>query len=130
MQSSYELGACQLFQTLGNSHGSDRTWDCKIFRRFLFCFGWIPMLCAVQPRAVRLDCIEEQNAPGAVAAGVRHYRDRVARFIGCPSPSPTDHEVDARSLDVPRVVPNRDDDVAVRVLPPILLDDASIRHIP
>ena len=95
------------------------------------------MLRAIQPRAVRLDCIEEQNALGAIPAGVRNYRNPVARFAGHPIPSPTGHEADARSLDIPRsdrgrvrrVTPNRDDDVAVRVLPPILLYDASIRNI-
>ena len=95
------------------------------------------MLRAIQPRAVRLDCIEEQNDFGAVLAWVCNYRNRVARFVRHAIPSPTDHEADARSLDIPRsdrgrvhrATPNRDDDVAVRVLPPILLYDASIRHI-
>ena len=95
------------------------------------------MLRAIQPRAVRLDCIEEQDKVRAISTGVRNYRDPVARFVGHPVPSPTGHEADARSLDIPRsdrgrvrrVTPNRDDDVAVRVLPQILLDDASIRHI-
>ena len=95
------------------------------------------MLRAIQPRTVRLDCVEEQNARGAIPAGVRNYRDPVARFIGHPIPPPTDHDADARSLDIPRsdrgrvrrFTPNRDDDVAVRVLPPILLYDASIRDI-
>ena len=104
---------------------------------WLFCFRGIPMLRAIQPLAVRLDCVEEQNELGAIAAGVRNYRNPVARFIGHPIPSPTDHEADARSFDIPRsdrgrvrrVTPNRDDDVAVRVLPPILRHEASIRHI-
>src|SRR6185436_17668882 len=47
------------------------------------------------------------------------------------------HEVDARSLDilcsdrgrVRRVTVNRNDDLAVRVLPAILLYDASIRNV-
>src|SRR5690349_23632645 len=96
------------------------------------------MLRAIQPRAVRLDRIEEQNGPGAIPAGVYNDGDRVAWFVRQPVPSPTDHEVDARSLDiprsdrgrVPRIAPNRDDDVAVRVLPPILFHDASIRNVP
>ena len=95
------------------------------------------MLRAIQPRAVRLDYIEEQDALGAIPAWVRNYRNPVARFVRHPIPSPTDHETDARSLDIPRsdrgrvrrVTPNRDDDVAVRVLPPIFLYDASIRNI-
>ena len=96
------------------------------------------MLRAIQPRAIRFDCIEKQNAPGAIPAWVHNYRNRVARFVRQPIPSPTDHEADARSLDIPRsdrgrvrrVTPNPDDDVAVRVLPPILPHYASIRNIP
>ena len=95
------------------------------------------MLRAIQPRAVCLDCIEEQNDLGAIPARMRNYRNQVARFVRLPIPSPTDHKADARSLDIPRsdrgtvcrVAPNRDDDVAVRVLPPILLYDGSIRNI-
>jgi hypothetical protein len=94
------------------------------------------MLRAIQPRSVRLDCIEEQNALGAIPAGVGDDRNPVARPIGGPIPSSTEHEADARSLDIPRsdrgrvrVTPNRDHDMAVRVLPPILLHDPSIRHI-
>jgi hypothetical protein len=95
------------------------------------------MLRAIQPRAVCLDCIEEQNDLGAIPARMCNYRNQVARFVRHPIPSPTDHKADARSLDIPRsdrgrvcrVTPNRDDDVAVRVLPPILFYDASIRNI-
>ena len=96
------------------------------------------MLRAIQPRAVRFDCIEEQNEPGAILARVRNYRNWVPRFERHRGPSPTDHEADARSLDIPcsdrgrvrSITPNRDDDVAMRVLPPILLYDAAIRNIP
>ena len=96
------------------------------------------MLRAIQPRAVRLDCIEEQNDLRAIPVRVRNDRDWVARFVRHPSPSPADHDADARRLDIPRshrggvcsVAPNRDDNLAVRVLPPILLYDASIRNIP
>ena len=92
---------------------------------------------SIQSGAVGLDCIEEQNALSAVSAGVRNHRNPVARFVRHPIPSLTDHEADARSFDIPRsdrgrvrcVIPNRDEDVAVRALPPILLYDASIRHI-
>ncbi len=95
------------------------------------------MLRAIQPRAICLYRIEEQNARGAILAGVPNYRDPVTRLIGLPIPPPTDHDVDAGSLDIPRSdrrvirrpTPNRDDDVAVRVLPSILLDDASICDI-
>ena len=96
------------------------------------------MLRAIQPRAVRLDCIEEQKDSGAVPARVRNYRNQVPRFVRQTIPSLTDHEADARSLDIPRsdcgsvrgVAPNGDDDVAMRVLPSILFDDASIGTIP
>jgi hypothetical protein len=95
------------------------------------------MFRAIQPRAVRFDRIEEQNEPGATPARVRNYRYPVARFVRLPIPSPTDHESDARSLDIPRsdrrrvrcVTPNRDDDVAVWILPLILLYDTSIGNI-
>ena len=53
------------------------------------------MLRAIQPRAVRLDRIEEQNARGAIPAGVRNYRNPVARFIGHPIPPLTNHDADA-----------------------------------
>jgi len=96
------------------------------------------MLRTIQARAVRLDCIEEQEDLGAIPARMRNYCNRVARFVRRPIPSPTDHKANARSLDIPRsdrrsvcgIAPNRDDDVAVRILPPILIDDASIRNIP
>ena len=96
------------------------------------------MLRTIQPCAVRLDHIEEQNDLGAIPARMRNYRDRVARFVRHSIPSPTDHEADARSFDIPRsqrgrvcrVAANCDDDVAVRVLPSIFLYDASIRNIP
>ena len=93
---------------------------------------------AIQPLAVRSDCIKEQNELGAIPAGMRDYRNPVARFERPPIPPPARHEVDARGLDIPRsdsggvrrITANRDDDVAVRILPPILLYDASIRNIP
>ena len=95
------------------------------------------MLCAIQPRAVRLYRIEEQDVHSAIPAGVRYYRNPITRRKRVPLPSLTDHDADARSLNVPgayrrpvgRVCSNDDDDVAVRVLPPVLLYDASIRNI-
>ena len=93
------------------------------------------MLRAIQPRAVRLHRIEEQDVLRAIPAGVRNHRNQITRFERLLIPSLIDHEAGARSLDIPRsyggkvcrVSPNDDDDVAVRVLPPILLYDASIR---
>lgn len=95
------------------------------------------MLGPIQPRAIRLYCIEQQSTLGAILHWVRNYRNWVARFVRDAIPALTDHDVNARSLDVPRsdsgrvlrVIPNRDDDVAVWVLPPILLYDASIGNI-
>ena len=95
------------------------------------------MLRAIQPRAVFLDYIEKQNEPGAIRARVCNYGNRVSRLVCRRTPSSAEHEADARSLYVPRsdrgrvccVTPNRDHDVTVRVLPPILLYDAAIRNI-
>jgi len=50
------------------------------------------MLRTIQPRAVRLDCIEEQNDLGTIGARVRNYRNRIARFVRHPIPSLTDHD--------------------------------------
>ena len=95
------------------------------------------MLCAIQPRAVRLYCIEEQDVLSAIPAGVRYYRNPITRLKRVPIPSLTDHEANARSLDIPgayrrtvgRVISDDDDDMAVRVLPFVLLYDASIHDI-
>jgi hypothetical protein len=95
------------------------------------------MLCAIQPRAVSLHSIEEQGVLRTMPAGVRNYRNQITRFERLRIPSLTDHEAGARSLEIPRsnrgrvwrVSPNDDDDVAVGVLPPVLLYDASIRNI-
>jgi len=92
------------------------------------------MSSAIQPRAVWLDCIEQQSTLGAILHWVRHYRNWVARFVRRRIPTLTDHDVDARSLDIPRsysrgvlrVSANRDDDLAVGVLPAILLHDTRI----
>lgn len=95
------------------------------------------MLRAVQPCAVRLDGIEEQNVCGAIFTGVRDYRNAVARFISHAIPPFTDHDADARGFDIPRadrgrvcrVAPNYDDDAAMGVLPVILLYNGSVRDI-
>src|ERR1700730_5762434 len=95
------------------------------------------MLCAIQPRAVSLHSIEEQSVLRTMPAGVRNYRNWITRFERLRIPSLTDHEAGARSLDIPRphhgrvcrVSPNDDDDMAVWVLPPVLLYDASIGNI-
>ena len=95
------------------------------------------MLCAIQPCTVRFYRIEEQDVPGALAAGMRYYRNPITRLKRVPIPSLTDHEANARSLDIPgayrrtvgRVISDDDDDMAVRVLPFVLLYDASIRNV-
>lgn len=95
------------------------------------------MLRSIQARAVSLDSVEQQDVFGAIPARMRNYRNRVARFECLPIPPLTDHDTGARSLDIPRsncgrgcsVGSNRDDDVAVRVLPPELLYDASVCNI-
>ena len=95
------------------------------------------MLRAIQPRAIGLYRIKEKDVPGAVSAGMRYYRNPITRLKRVPIPSLTDHEADARSLDIPgsyrrlvrRVCSDDDDDVAVRVLPPVLLYYTSIRNI-
>ncbi len=57
------------------------------------------MLRAIQPLAVRLHSIEEQDVLGAIPAGVRNHRNQIARLESLPIPSLTDHEADARRLD-------------------------------
>jgi hypothetical protein len=95
------------------------------------------MLRAIQPRAVRLHSIEEQDVLPITPVGVHNYRNWIARFECGLIPSLIGHEAGARSLDVPSsyrrricsVGPHDDDDVAVRILPPILLYDAAIGNI-
>ena len=53
------------------------------------------MLGAIQARAIRLDCVEQQRAFGAISHWVRDYGDRVARLERRGSPALTDHKVDA-----------------------------------
>lgn len=105
--------------------------------RCLFCFGRVAVLCAIQPRTVSLHSIEEQGGLRTIPAGVRNHRNQITWFERLRIPSHALHETGARSLDIPRsnlgrvcrVSANDDDDVAVRVLPPILLYDAQIRNI-
>src|SRR5271155_5207656 len=95
------------------------------------------MLGAIQPCAIRLNRIEQQSALGTILHWVRNNCNWVALLIGHAIPALTDHDVYARSLDIPRpnsgsvlgVRVNRDDDVAVRVLQPILLYDALVGNI-
>jgi hypothetical protein len=95
------------------------------------------MLRAIQPRAVRLYRIEEQDVLRTILVGVRYYRNPITRLERVPIPPLAEHEADARSLDIPgsnrrpvgRGCSNDDNDVAVRVLPPILPYDTSIRNI-
>jgi hypothetical protein len=96
------------------------------------------MLGAIQARAIRLYCVEQQSNLGAILPWVRNYRNWVARFVRRPGPALIEHDVDARSLDTPRsdggrvlrVSPNGEDDVAVWVLLQILLYGAAIRGVP
>ena len=95
------------------------------------------MLRAIQSPTVCLHSVEEQYFLRATPTRVHNYRDHITRFEGLPIPSLTDHDADTRSLDIPcayrgrvfRISPNDDDDVAMRVLPPILLNYSSKRHI-
>jgi hypothetical protein len=95
------------------------------------------MLGAIQPRAIRLNRIEQQSVLGADLHWVRYYCNGVARLVRHRIPALTDHDVDARSLDIPRpdgggvvcVGTNRDDDVAVWVLQLILVYNAPIGNI-
>src|SRR5580658_8346773 len=95
------------------------------------------MIRAIHPRAVRLYRIEKQDLPGSVPARMRYDRDPIAQCKRSPTPSLTDHDADARGFDIPGAYGGRvggvrsygDDDVAVRVLPLVLLDEASIGNI-
>jgi hypothetical protein len=95
------------------------------------------MFGAIQPRAIRLNRIEQQSSLGAILHRVRYQCNGVARLVGHSIPALADHDVDARSLDIPcshsggvgRVRANRDDESAVWVLQPILLHDAAICKI-
>ena len=95
------------------------------------------MLRAIQPRTIRSDRIEEQDVLRAIPIRVRYYRNPIARLKRVPFPTLTDHEADARSLDIPgsyrglvsRGWSDNDDDVAVRVLPSVFLYDAPVRDI-
>jgi hypothetical protein len=89
---------------------------------------------AIQPRSVSLDGVEEQHNGGAVHVWVSHHRNRVARLVRLRSPPPGGHDVNSGGLDSPRPhrrrvrrpSPNGDDDVAVWVLPPVVLYDSPI----
>src|ERR1700733_3631408 len=95
------------------------------------------MLGAIQPRAIRPNRIEQQCTLGTILHWVRYYRNWVTRLVRRLIPALADHDVYARSLDIPRsdrggvrrVRANREDDVAVWVLQLILLHDASIGNI-
>ena len=95
------------------------------------------MLGAIQPRAIRPNRVEQQRTLGAILHWVRYYSNWVARLVRRLIPALVDHDADARSLDIPcsdgggvlRARADRDDDVAVRVLQPILVHDADIREI-
>src|ERR1700728_7567 len=95
------------------------------------------MLGAIQPRAIRPNRIEQQRTLGTILHWVRYHCDWVARLVRHLIPALADHDVDARSLDIPRsdrrgvlcFGTNRDDDMAVWILQLILLHDASIGNI-
>src|SRR5579872_7474842 len=95
------------------------------------------MLSAIQACAIGPYRIEQQCTLGAILHRVRNYRNRVARLIRRLAPTFFNHDVDARSLDIPRsdsrgifrTSPNRNDDVAVWVPPLIFFYDARIRNI-
>src|ERR1700723_255160 len=94
------------------------------------------MLGAIQPRAIRLNRIEQQSAHGAILRRVHYDCNWVARLVGRPIPALADHDVDARSLNIPRsdcrwvfcIRTDSDDDVAVRVLQKTLVHATKWRH--
>ena len=92
---------------------------------------------AVEPCPVSLDRVEEQHEVGAIHIRMSHHRNRIARLVRPRSPPAGGHEADSRGLDSPcahrgpirRAGPDSDDDVAVGVLPPVLLHDSPIRNV-
>jgi len=92
---------------------------------------------AVEPRPVSLDRVEEQHEVGAIHIRMSHHRNRIARLVRPRSPPAGGHDADSRGLDGPcphrgpirRAGPDSDDDVAVGVLPPVLLHDSPIRNV-
>jgi len=93
---------------------------------------------AVEPGPVRLDRVEEQHEVGASHIRMSHHRNWIARLVRPRSPPAGGHDADSRSLDGPcphrgrirRAGLDSDDDVAVGVLPPVLLHDSPIRNVP
>src|SRR3954470_12393754 len=92
---------------------------------------------AVEPCAVTLNRVEEQHEVGASLIRMSHHRNRLAKLVRPRSPPAGGHDADSRGLDGPcphrglihRAGPDSDDDVAVGILPPVLLHDAAIRNV-
>ena len=92
---------------------------------------------AVESCPVSLDRVEEQHKSGAIHTRMSHHRNPIARLERPRSPPAGGHDADRRGLDGPyshrgpirRAGPDSDDDVAVGVLPPVLLHDSSIRNV-
>jgi len=102
-----------------------------------FFLSIISMRRAVESCPVSLDRVEEQHKIGAIHTRMRHHRNRIARLVRRRSPPAGGHDADSRGLDCPyshrgpirRAGRDSDDDVAVGVLPPVLLHDSPIRNV-
>src|SRR6185436_3156409 len=87
----------------------------------LILFSRISMRRAIQPRAVSLDCVEEQHDVRAILVWMSYHCDRIAGLVCLRSPPHGGHEANGRGLDNPgshrgrirRARRNRDDDVAM-----------------
>jgi len=91
----------------------------------------------IQPRSVSFDRVEEQHHFRAIRVGMRDHGNGIAGPVCLRRPPHVGHEADSRGLYYPgadgrrirRASANGDDDLAMRVLPPVLLDDSPIRGV-
>src|SRR5262245_61899231 len=92
---------------------------------------------AVEPCPISRDRVEEQHDVGASLIRMGHHRNRIAEVVGPWSPPAGGHDADSRGLDGPyphrglirRAGPHPDDDMAVGVLPPVVVHDSPKRDV-
>jgi len=92
---------------------------------------------AIQARSISLDCIEQQHGAGTIPVWMSDHGKRIAWLVRLRSPPHGTHDVDIGGLDRPcsdrgrirRASPNRDHDVAMWVLPSVVLHNSPIRQV-